>query len=176
MTRTNSGKSPVGVVLVLAAVVVLGIAAYVKFAPADEIPREEETLVDGSVTLVIPTYDEKLDFSSEPVKVPEGVDQTVFAVNLFLDQLDVVPSDAVAEKIELNNGIASVYFSSEFRRSYGTEDEQILVNGLLVTLGQFPEIEFAKFYAGGRPLETFGNIDLTDPLPVIRRPDLDVDD
>ena len=175
MTQSNSGRSLAGVVLVLAAVVVLGIAAYVKFAPADEIPREAETLVDGSVTLVIPTYDENLDFRSEPVKVPEGVDQTVFAVNLFLDQLDDVGSGGV-ERIELNNGIASVYFSSEFRRSYGTEDEQILVNGLLVTLGQFPEIDFVKFYAGGRPLETFGNIDLTDPLPVIRRPDLDADD
>ena len=174
MTQSNSGRSLAGVVLVLAAVVVLGIAAYVKFAPADEIPVEEETLVDGSVTLVIPTYDENLDFRSEPVKVPEGVDQTVFAVNLFLDQLDDVGSGGV-ERIELNNGIASVYFSSEFRRSYGTEDEQILVNGLLVTLGQFPEIDFVKFYAGGRPLETFGNIDLTDPLPVIRRPDLDAD-
>ena len=174
MTQSNSGRSLAGVVLVLAAVVVLGIAAYVKFAPADEIPVEEETLVDGSVTLVIPTYDENLDFRSEPVKVPEGVDQTVFAVNLFLDQLDDVGSGGV-ERIELNNGIASVYFSSEFRRSYGTEDEQILVNGLLVTLGQFPEIDFVKFYAGARPLETFGNIDLTDPLPVIRRPDLDAD-
>lgn len=175
MTRTNSGRSLAGVVLILAAVVVLGILAYVKFAPADEIPGEEETVVDGSVTLVIPTYDENLDFDSEPVEVPEGADQILFVVNLFLGRFDDAGAGAV-DRIEVESGIASVYFSSEFRRSYGTEDEQILVNGLLVTLGQFPEVEFVKFYAGGRPLETFGNIDLTDPLPVIRRPDLDADD
>jgi hypothetical protein len=168
----SSDKSLVVSVLLVCAVVAVGVAAYVKLAPADTVPKVVDTEIrpdGGGVKLLTPYYaDDVLKFRIEEVNVPTETDPHVYAVNRYLDLVPVVPEGAVLKSVTVENTIAVLDFSAEFASSYSTFDESTIVNGILTTMGQFPEVAYVKFMVEGKRLETLGNLDLIDPLEVQR--------
>jgi len=121
---------------------------------------------------LIPHYDNgNLTFEKQHVAIPASEDARVFLVNDYLSQLHkqgLGNPKARALGIDMHGGVAYLDFNNEFEDSYGTMDEGTVLNGILTTLGQFPEIDKVQFEINGKSLDSFGNIDLTQPQDVIR--------
>ena len=169
-----------------------GVGAYLKSNPSASIPPSEMRTDDdrksvkdaldgkpaattdrrdGKVEVIKPKLDDKgeeLTYDKSHEAIPEGQDKVVFAVNRFLEESKIVPAGAKLDSVEVKDKIATLKFNAAFDRTYGTEDERVLVDGILHTVGQFAEIEKVQFTIGGEPMETLGNIDLTTPQTVLR--------
>jgi hypothetical protein len=170
-----SEKSPVVPILLLCLIVTAGAVAYIKMAPADEVPREiqvEQQTGGEGVHLLTPYYaDHELKFSTEPVKVPKGTDPRVFAINQYLRNTKFVSADAMVKSVSVSNGTAELDFTEQIIGGYGTEDESTVINGILAVMGQFKDVEYVKFLVDGKPIDSLGgNLELVDPLPVTRIP------
>ena len=166
-------KSLLVSVLLVCAVVAVGVAAYVKYAPADkvvnQVKNEEPEQLGGGVTVLTPYYaEDELKFTEKQVDVPPDADPMVFAVNTYLRTTTIVPKDAQVNTVTVDEGIATLDFKAAFETTYGTFDESTVINGILATMGQFEDVSFVKFTVEGRQLETLGNMELIDPLAVIR--------
>jgi hypothetical protein len=170
--RSNSGP---WVVVVGCLAIVAGTAWYVRGAPQPE-PIAPEKRVDapadvrtGEVTLLRPRYDESGDlrFDRQQKPVPADVGPMAFAVGEYVHGLPMVPSGARVLSVKVRDGVATVDFSADFPKSLGSTDEETLVNGVLAVLGQFPDVKSVKFAIQGRPVESFGHLDLLDPQPVL---------
>lgn len=121
------------------------------------------------VRVFSPTYrGGELVFREEWAAVPAGEDAKVFAVNRYLQSAKVTEPGARALSCRVERGTAWLDFSTPFGQTTGTEDEGIIVNGILKTMGQFPEVESVQLLVDGKPLETLGNLDLSQPQTVIR--------
>ncbi len=175
---SRSEKSPLVPVLLVCFVIGAGIVAYIKLAPADtvvrEVQNEQQTGGEG-VHLLTPYYtdDNELKFRSEPVEVPKDVDPHVFVINRYLRTVTFVPKDAELKTCTIENGTATLDFNSAFFTSYGTADESTVINGILVAMGQFKEVSYVRIIVDGKPIDTLGNLELTDPLPVTRTPGME---
>ncbi len=165
--------------LLMVAVVALGaMAGYVVLTPSpvkrgdNEAPLPVEKTAkqtEREVEVLTPRFvGRELRFEARSQTPPQGEDARVFAVNAFLDRVAAAPRQARATSCAVKDGLATVNFTAEFDQTYGTDDEQVIVNGVLTALGQFPDIQTALFQVEGRPLETLGNIDLTEAQAVIR--------
>lgn len=122
-----------------------------------------------SVTVLVPEFvNGELKFKETRQTVAPGEAPEVFAVNAFLKETGFVPPKAKAVSVTVERGLATVTFTPEFQTTYGTEDEQTLVNGILKALGQFKNIDKVSMRVGGQPLDTLGSIDLSEPQDVIR--------
>ena len=182
--------------LVLAAIGITGVGAlarYVKAAHADTVPpaehrvehsaarvqdrslpsvrprREAKAPAGQTVYVYTPIWNkESLKFARKSIEVPDDSDPKVFAINLFLQNTRVAPPQARLLSVDIRHGVASLFFTADMRQTYGTDDESMLLNGILSTMGQFPEVEKVDFYADGKQIDTFGNVELTEPQPVIR--------
>ncbi len=127
-------------------------------------PKQEPIQVKG----LIPHYGDT--FSPEPqvLTVPPGADAHVFVLNDYLSRLKAVPQEARVNSVTVSDGVATIDFTSALRHGYGTEDEQMLVNGVCTVMGQFKNVNFVKFMVDGQSIDTLGNADLSQPLPVLR--------
>lgn len=137
-----------------------------------ELPASKKAVVDEpsrreDVKVYRPRY-EKGELKLDPgtVKPPEKTDPKVFAVNSYLKNLGFIPKGAALKTCTVKDGLATLDFNAEFETTYGTEDEQTVVKGLMTTMAQFSDVHAVKMTVEGKPLETLGNIDLTQPLPV----------
>jgi len=110
----------------------------------------------------------KIVFTRTAAQVPDDEDARAYVVNRFLENSRVVGPNAHLMSLEVRDGIAYLYFNQEMNQTFGTDDESTLLNGILTTLGQFPEINSALFYSEGKRIDSFGNVDLTTPQTVIR--------
>ncbi|MBX7132795.1 MAG: GerMN domain-containing protein [Fimbriimonadaceae bacterium] len=160
---------------------VAALAAYVRFSPAREVPpdmrRPSTASQDGTKAPATPTkvivftphfQDNDLKFDEIEETLPQGEDKVLFAVNGYLSKLDFLPKGATLKTAKVIDGLAELDFDETFNTTYGTDDERTIVNGILTAVGQFPEIRSVRFLAGGKPIESLGNIELTDPQPVLR--------
>ncbi len=177
MASRKSGVKPVLALLVASAGLVAGLFAYVKFSPASRVP-ETERRSDASeaknltrptkVVVYKPKYvDHDLKFDESERTVPEGQDPVVFAVNAYLDEAGITPKEARLRTCRIESGLATLDFGAAFNQTYGTDDERTLLDGILTVAGQFKEIRTVRFLADGKPIETLGNVELTDPQPVL---------
>lgn len=186
---SNPSKRTLFVVTFVAVAVVGGVAAYVKFAPATHAPIEEPnggTILtrgkgpDVSITHGQPEHSEQkvlvfhasyegenLKFDSLERDVPVGEDPKVFAVNEFLKDSKIVDEGARLLAVHMQGDEAHLSFNEAFNTSYGTDDEHTLLDGLRTTLGQFPEVKKVLLEADGKPIESLGNVEITDGLPVL---------
>ncbi|MBV6457481.1 MAG: hypothetical protein HONBIEJF_00590 [Fimbriimonadaceae bacterium] len=163
--------------LVLIGALGLGaLVAYVKGVPADRVPVDlsrdpAASSRSDTVDAYKPHYEQgNLKFTKRSVEVPEGHDPIVYSVNEYLKESTVTPEGASLVSAKVNDGIADLDFNAAFRTTYGTEDEQTILNGILTVLGQFHDIVSARFLVEGKPLDTLGNVDLSEPQLVIRNP------
>jgi len=110
-------------------------------------------------------------FETADIKFPPGVDHRVYLVNDFLGQLHgkgLGNPDAKAIGIDVRDGTAYLDFNRAFDESTGSNDEGTILNGILLALGQYPDINQVQFEVEGKPMESLGNVDLTTPQPVLR--------
>ncbi len=178
MSNRNNSISLVVSVLMIGALGVVGWFAYDKLndtpepptpGPVNPVPPAPVEELVG-VQLFLPAKGGVLEFETQEGTVPVGADPCVYAVNEFLRSLDAVPATAEAVSCVIEDGVATLDFNDEFRRTYGTEDEAILYNGILAVMGQFEEVSSVRFLAAGEPIDTIGNMDLTGFHPVTRQP------
>jgi len=174
MTRRAKGKPNlwgVWALLVLGIGSVAGLAVYIKTTPADRVPASEHrrSTQPQSVNVYRPKYiGDQLKFDSRRETPPAGQDERVFAVNQFLHESGVALEGAELISCEVRDRIAYLNFNRAFDRTYGTEDEQTLVKGILQVMSQFEGFDSVQILIEGKPMQTMGNIDLTDPLPIHR--------
>ena len=175
--------------MLLAGALVTGsLAAWVQMSPNKSIPVEEHRVArlpehqskrdvptthkqdPGKIQVLKPRFEgQDLKYDRHEAVVPEGQNKMVFAVNQYLKESKVAPAAAQATKASIDKrGDLTLEFNSDFDRTYGTEDERTLVDGILRTLGQFSEINSVRFTINGQQMETLGNIDLTTPQAVLR--------
>ena len=168
--------------------VVGGLAAYVKLAPADKVPAEEHRdqlsqkpapqvditakRTDSEVTDVFVytprASGETTVFEGELVAVPAGVDAKVFAVNKFLEVSKIVEPTARLLSVSVEDGVAKLSFNAAFEGGYGSGDEGVLIEGLSRSLGQFKEISKYEVFVDGKPLDSLGSVELAGGLDVKR--------
>jgi hypothetical protein len=190
--RGKPPSSPVSsraawLLFILGVGVVGGLAGYLHATPhARQMPPHERRAERGdapartepapgrhgaapNVQVFAPEYvNGELRYTKTAATPPAGEDPKVFAVNAFLRKAGLTPPGARAVACSIADGIATIEFSREFDQTYGTEDEHTIVDGVLRSLGQFPEVSYVQFSIGGRPMETMGNLDLSRPLSVER--------
>ena len=181
-TARKGGKQAAWLLILAGTAVFGGVFAYVKLNPdANTVPEADRrndravtpagekiaTKKPGQVQVVKPVYqDEDLTFDKEDVKVPQGGDPVVIAINKFLKDTKIVPEEAVLKSARLEKGVMTLDFSSAFDRTYGTDDERTLINGLSETLKQFEGTRFMKILVEGQSIEPLGSVDLTENLSI----------
>lgn len=171
------------VVMIIVGVLLVGILTVYALQPrANKVPDDQlrqddrgRTTVSvdvepdptSKVKLYTPRYEgDDLTFDEASIDVPRGQEPMAFAVNQFLQQLSFVPADAKVRTVAVERGVATVDFSRGLQAGYGSEDEGILLNGLLTTMSQFEDVQYVKMTVEGESIETLGNVELTDPLSV----------
>ena len=111
--------------------------------------------------------DGDLVLSQQPIEIPAGQDAKVFSVNEFLANAQIAPAGSRLLGVQVKDGVAYLDFNKDFDSTYGTAEEQVLVNGILAVMAQFPDVQKVQFQIEGRAMETMGNIDLSFPQPVV---------
>lgn len=158
--------------LALGAMALGVLGSYAKFGPGNQIPESERKPPvrgeDRSVIVYQPKFEDDLRFESRRELPPASADRMVYAVNAYLKEANLAPEGAAAKSCRLEGRTAVLDFTAPFRSTYGTEDERTLIEGILREMGQFREVDDVRFLVEGKPIETLGNIELTDPQPVIR--------
>lgn len=182
----NKTKAPrnagILALMLLAGAVFGGLVMYVKMAPADKVPadvrRQERpdptqrpTTADQGeqVAVWIPTAQgEDVAFRSERVSVPKGESPMVYSVNRFLEASKIVDPGARLLSVDVKDHFADLYFNAAFNATVGSSDEGTLLKGLRLTFGQFADVEKLRFFADGQPMETLGNVDLSEGIDVLK--------
>lgn len=180
--RTQKKSRSSGPFVAMIAIGILGLgalAAYVKYSGANKVPVEARRVestqqsaskkddVPASVELVTPSREgTELKLGRHRSDVPAGEDARIYAINHFLRESKIVPSNARAVGIQVKEGVALVDVSPSFNQTYGSFDEEALLKGLCATLAQFKNIQKVQFFVEGKPVETLGNVDLSEPIPV----------
>lgn len=137
--------------------------------PAEQQVKTDDPKRTQPVVKVTPKFNNgELKFQTSASKARPGTNAYVDVVNDFLEQVPAVPKEARLISVKMEGGVAMLDFSPEFNRTYGTDDERTVVNGVLAALAQFNEIKRVQFLAGGKPIETLGSIDLTEPQEIER--------
>ncbi|HTQ10068.1 MAG TPA: GerMN domain-containing protein [Fimbriimonadaceae bacterium] len=122
---------------------------------------------DSARVLTPKSKDGDLTFDTSTEPVPEGNDPKVFALNRFLENTKFVPSNARAVGVTVQDGVAYVSFTEGMgQRTYGSSDEATIIQGICKTLAAFPEIQKVQFEIDGKPMDSIGNVDLSQPLDV----------
>ena len=163
-----------------------GFAAYVKLTPqaAHVIQDRKGSDVDVSVqsesaekpkiqsseqatSLLIPTLQGSEITLGKPASTPpDGVKPEVSLLNDTLQSLQIDGARAVG--IDIQDGVAMVDFNPAIQKGYGSIEEGNLVKSLQMALGQFKGISKFKVIVEGKAIESFGNIELSAGIPVIR--------
>jgi hypothetical protein len=192
VTRKKSNARGATAVILVGVFVVTGLAAYVANGPAKYVPKDElrpeathetkdqtkphvsiSTQDKGKpqdVTLLTPKFTNgDLTFEKSKGVAGEGKDAILKVVNEYLAKIPAVPKEGRLTDVEQHGGIATLKFTPEFENGYGSEDEEMIIVGILTSLAQFPEIKKAQFTIEGKQLESLGHMDLTTPQHVIRK-------
>ncbi len=72
--------------------------------------------------------------------------------------------------VKIADGLATVDFSREFQNNFhgGDTQEAQTVNSVLLTLGQFPNIDRVQILVEGKPIDALSQLPIASPLDVIR--------
>lgn len=169
MNMSKSKKKPV--LIILGATLVLSVLTVFALNSPRQIPEDlaKKEQKGTKVTELTPKYEDgDLKFDRKEGSSPAGSDAKVQVVNDYLDKIPAVPKEAQLIDVKMEGATAVLNFNDAFRSGYGTEDEQIIVEGILTTLSQFAEVQNVLFKINGQPLDSLGNIDLSQPQSVMK--------
>lgn len=173
-------------IIAIGTVSLAGLGIYASNSKASPKPVETQTAQQKSNIQVDVTPDDErsqtttltpefknddLTFNKEDKTPPAGVEPMAWTIDQYLRTLTAVPKEAHVLGVTVDNYVATVDFSKEIEAGYGTTDEQTLVNGVLTVMSQFKDVNAVKFTVEGKAIETFGNIDLTEPQRVLKMPE-----
>ena len=137
--------------------------AHARMVPGQELQTKR------NVRVFTPRQEgDEVKLDGNDAQSPAGEDQATFAVNQFLQSSRIVDAGAKLLSVEHKGNLAILHFNPAFARSYGAIDEKTLLDGLRKTLGQFPDVEKISFVCEGEAISTLGNVDLLEPLTVLR--------
>lgn len=79
-----------------------------------------------------------------------------------------IPKGTKVLGVEVKDGQAKVDFSREFRDNFtgGSEAEALVIGVILRTLAQFDEVKKVQILVEGKPIDSLGHADLSQPLDV----------
>jgi len=97
---------------------------------------------------------------------PAGVKPMVYLANATLKELQLDNAKALSVEVEDRN--AKVSFNSALDEGFGSSEEGSVVKALQLAMGQFPEIDSFQFVIDGEVRTSLGQLDLSEPIPVIR--------
>lgn len=189
-SRKQGLKTPLVLFWTCASVLALAFG-YAKFSDGNRVPLDErrDTRVVGpstggkvaadsekpriarrdTVTVSKPVYDSNdLRYTSTNHPVKSNEDPYLVAINGFLEASHVVDQGAKAVSAHLEGSVLVINFSKPFERTYGTDDERTLIDGILHTVRQFNEVQAVRILVVGDRIDTLGNIDLNEDLQVTR--------
>lgn len=173
--RADGGSRLYLAIIVVGLAVLAAVAAYVQLAPAKKVPEairraesaDRAVRPSQEVNVLTPRYEDgDLKFESKPLRTERGQDPMLAAINGFLAEAKVAPAEAKCRSARREGDLVVLDFSAAFGQTYGAEDEQTLLGGIANTLAQFPGVKRFRITVEGRPIETLGNIELTDPLAI----------
>lgn len=177
--KTNKDRLPIMIIFVGA--VVLAVFGYMAMQPkANKVAQNEQTTPTTKIDVTVendPTPKDvsvpkadwssgELKFENSDIKIPPQEEPKRYLLNHYLADLSFVPSDARVKTVKVENGIAHVDFASSIFAGYGSEDEATLINGVMKTLQQFKDVKYVQILVDGEKIETLGNIEIQDPLPL----------
>jgi lipoprotein-anchoring transpeptidase ErfK/SrfK len=167
--RDTPGAGPLIVLGVVAALILGVLIYYVKSSPIADLKPTAPDRNAPHVTVRIPVIkragpDPRFDM--EVRQMQAGADPVIESVNAFLEATHIVQPEArlVSAKVEGDN--ITLDFTTNFNQSYGTDDEAMLIKGIMRALNSNCRSKTATFTAGGKPIETLGNIDITGPQKI----------
>lgn len=138
-------------------------------ATAESVEETVEPVLEAEevqVYSLVPGYE--IEFETRTDVVPEGTDPFLYAVNAFIDGVGYEQS-ARANSTKIEGALATIDFGAGIQKGYGSMEEVALVRGLLATASQFSGVERLQILVEGSPVETFGHLELMDPIPVSER-------
>jgi hypothetical protein len=77
-----------------------------------------------------------------------------------------MPSGARVLSVEVKDGTAFFDCTEQAEKTFGAMDERTLLQGISKTLQQFSKLKKFQFLISGTPIETWGGVDMTEPLPI----------
>jgi hypothetical protein len=184
--------------MLVAGMVVGGLATYVKLNPAAHRVPEEMRASSHTATRSSEEEDApeptRRRHRAPDVAVPKADDDkslripTIDGMDVRLgDPVPPIPDDqdpkvfiatqtfqvanvekAKALGVTVSNRNAIIDCSPELEGGVGSTQEASLVKAMQMALGQFPEIDTFQFSVDGRVLDTLGALDLEKPIAVIR--------
>lgn len=179
-TKFTRGK----LILIFSAASALGVLAYYattvgRLVPEDELRNpeavaesSEETVETATEAKEVTVYSlvpgQTIEFESRVEVVPEGTDPFLYAVNSYIDSLGY-ESSARAKKTSIEADLAKIDFGTGIQKGYGSMEEVGLVRGLLATASQFEGVQRLQILVDGSPIESFGHLEIMDPIPVSER-------
>jgi len=80
---------------------------------------------------------------------------------------NLFPAGTVVKSVKVKDGIAYADFNQAFaKRGQGSYNEMMMVNAIVATLTELPEIKKVQILVEGKKIATIsGHMDLLDPLP-----------
>lgn len=177
-------KKSSAAVVVLALLVCIGLGAYIATrqqppVPPPVPPSPPEPAPPMKIVKIyqVTVVDNRAELEPVEVKVPGDKSIIEGAINQLIEHEgssqigNPIPEGTRLLSLKVEKGIAKVDFSREFADNFagGSEAESLMVSSILTTLGQFPEVKKALIMVEGKPLETLGHLDLSEPMNVIRQ-------
>ncbi|MBI5708043.1 MAG: GerMN domain-containing protein [Armatimonadetes bacterium] len=186
--KRKTARTPgVLVLMLVAAAVVAGLAAYVKLTPADRVPealkrvrpsekvRPKQPSTEAPAPQIVVasplTQDPDTGWEAVAITVQPGEDPKVAAINAYFRLIVNLDPEAKALAVDVRDGTAHVDLNEAFRAGLGSLEEALFVKGLRATLGQFEDVFQIELFVSGERLQDLGHIDISEPQGVIRRPD-----
>ncbi len=177
MKQNEEGRATWTIVGVVAAVaVVVGLAYYVATGPPKDVRGHEdggpgvggpEAPPVGEVKVSVPfEQGGKVEWREE-TKPATSKDPVVDAVNRFFVASNIAP-DARLVKTTRDGANLRLDFSNLFTRGYGTDDEQVLLEGIFRAVRDNSDAETVEFFEDGSPAQGLGNLELEGPQTVPR--------
>lgn len=150
--------------------------------PSDEVTQPKKPSAENLKSMKIKIYypdgeGMNLVGVTREIKFSKDADKYAAAVKLLMespkekDLTKIFPAHAKLRSVTLDGNTAIVDFSGDITKGFsgGSTGEELLINSVVDTLTEFPEINQVKFLIDGKEVETLaGHMDLS--LPLTRNP------
>ncbi len=122
-----------------------------------------------TVTIYHPTYkNDQIGFEKNPIKVADG-NPIATAINGMLREPKLFPAGVQLLDSKVEGDTVTLDFSKELRAGYSTDEEEAVLKSISTSMGQFKELNKVRIFVEGKPIDTLGNIDLSEPMEVERQ-------
>lgn len=115
--------------------------------------------------LVLKPLEITINASDEPV---EAVMQAFVEQQDTADLGNPIPDGTRIESVKVDGDLAEINFSKEFVDGFsgGSDEESLLIKAITKTVGQFDHIHKIMLKADGKPVNTLGHLDISEPIMI----------